>query len=182
MLYWPRFRLPDSPDFQLFSSDHPFEIYDTKFKNMFWFEKVYTVSVRRAPGSPNQRITQLSSNFSPLQDTETFKLPIRFVWGVKPIDNGNYLIPSSRGDLHLDNNFNISSIESQVWLLNFCKEFKKQSFYQMRVGPPMLPNCFIENFIRTMERRYVHSDQHRVHFQQFSREINCEISFDLQML
>lgn len=45
VLYWPKFRLPDSPDFQLFSSDHPFEVYDSKFKNKFWFEKLYTVSL-----------------------------------------------------------------------------------------------------------------------------------------
>lgn len=44
VLYWPKFRLPDSPDFQLFDNDHPFEVYDTKFKNMFWFEKIYTAS------------------------------------------------------------------------------------------------------------------------------------------
>lgn len=88
------------------------------------------------------------------KDSETFKLPLRFVWGVQPFDNGNYWDPSSRGDLFLDNNFNISAIDSQVWLLSFCKELKKQPFYQVNLGPPMLPNCFIENFIQTMERRY----------------------------
>lgn len=128
VLYWPKFRLPDSPDFQLFSSDHPFEIYETKYKNKFWFEKVYT-------------------------DMETFKLPIRFVWGVEPVDDGDYLIPASRGSLHLDNSFNVSSTESQQWLFNFCKEFKKQSFYHMSPGPLMAPSCFIENFISTMQRR-----------------------------
>ena len=80
-------------------------------------------------------------------------MPIRFVWGVKPIDNGNHLDPASHGDLFLDNNFNISSVESQKWLLHFCKDFKKQPFYQLNSGPQMLPNCFIENFIRTMDRR-----------------------------
>lgn len=44
VLYWPRLRLPDSPDFKLFASDHPFEMYDTIFRDMFWFEKLYTVS------------------------------------------------------------------------------------------------------------------------------------------
>lgn len=44
VFYWPRLRLPDSPDFQLFENSHPFEIYENRFKNMFWFEKVYTVS------------------------------------------------------------------------------------------------------------------------------------------
>lgn len=84
---------------------------------------------------------------------ETFKLPIRFVWGVKPVDDGNYFIPLSRGSFYTDDTMNISSIESQLWLLNFCKEFKRQPFYQMTIGPPMLPNCFIENFISTMQRR-----------------------------
>lgn len=44
-------------------------------------------------------------------------------------------------------------MDSQAWLLGFCKELKKQPFYQANLGPPMLPNCFIENFIQTMERR-----------------------------
>lgn len=44
VLYWPKLQLPDSPDFKVFSDDHPFEIYDSQFKNMFWFEKTYTVS------------------------------------------------------------------------------------------------------------------------------------------
>lgn len=128
VFYWPGFRLPNSHNFQLFSSDHPFERYDIEYRSKFWFEKVYT-------------------------DLETFKLPIRFVWGVEAIDDGNYLIPTSRGSLHLDNKLNISSIESQRWLLEFCKDFKRQPFYQASTGSPMLPNCFIENFIRTMERR-----------------------------
>lgn len=84
---------------------------------------------------------------------ETFKLPIRFVWGVEPVDNGNYFLPLSRGSFHLDDTFNISSTESQLWLLDFCRSLKKQPFYQMTIGPPMLPNCFIENFISTMQRR-----------------------------
>lgn len=88
-----------------------------------------------------------------LQNSETFKLPIRFVWGVQPVDDGNYLIPTQRGSLHFDNTFNVSSVEAQKWLLDFCKDFKQQSFYQFSQGPPMVPNCFIETFIRTMQRR-----------------------------
>lgn len=29
----------------MFTSDHPFEIYDSQYKNMFWFEKIYTVKL-----------------------------------------------------------------------------------------------------------------------------------------
>lgn len=43
VFYKPKLQLPDSPDFKLFVGSHPFEVYDTKFKNNFWFEKAYTV-------------------------------------------------------------------------------------------------------------------------------------------
>lgn len=43
VFYWPKLRLPDSVEFQMFTNNHPFEIYDSQFKNMFWFEKQYTV-------------------------------------------------------------------------------------------------------------------------------------------
>lgn len=86
------------------------------------------------------------------QSSDSFKLPLRFVWGIKPIDNGNYLDPSNRGKLIFDNNFNISSTESQIWLLKFCKKLKTQRFYQRSFGI-LLPNCFIENFIEFMKRR-----------------------------
>lgn len=44
LFYWPKLQLPDSPDFKLFDSDHPFEVYDSQYRNLFWFEKLYTVS------------------------------------------------------------------------------------------------------------------------------------------
>lgn len=121
---------------------------------MFWFEKLYTVN--RYEMCFWLRGRRENVNVDILQDSETFKLPIRFVWGVQPVDDGNYLIPTQRGSLHYDDTFNISSVESQQWLLDFCKDFKQQPFYQISQGPPMLPNCFIETFIRTMQRRYVY--------------------------
>ncbi|GAB0087327.1 Protein dispatched [Sergentomyia squamirostris] len=127
VLYWPRLRLPDSPDFKLFVSDHPFEVYDSHFKEMFWFEKIYTSS-------------------------ESFKLPLRFVWGVEPIDKGDYLNPAARGPLYLNSGFNVSLPESQTWLLNFCRKLRNQPFYQNSTGL-LVPNCFIENFYTFMMRR-----------------------------
>lgn len=43
VFYWPKLQLPDSPDFKVFADNHPFEVYDSQYKNMFWFEKTYTV-------------------------------------------------------------------------------------------------------------------------------------------
>ncbi|XP_035783888.1 protein dispatched-like [Anopheles albimanus] len=127
VLYWPKLRLPDSPDFKLFISNHPFERYDSEFKDMFWFEKMYTT-------------------------TESFKIPLRFVWGVLPVDRGNFLDPEARGKLYFDDTFNMSAPESQRWLLQFCQRIKNQTFYQTSYGL-LLPNCFIENFINFMARR-----------------------------
>uniref|UniRef100_A0A182MN79 SSD domain-containing protein n=1 Tax=Anopheles culicifacies TaxID=139723 RepID=A0A182MN79_9DIPT len=127
VLHWPKLRLPDSPDFKLFISNHPFERYDSEYKDMFWFEKMYTT-------------------------TETFKIPLRFVWGVLPVDRGNFLDPEQRGKLYFDESFNMSAPESQQWLLQFCRRIKNQTFYQTSYGL-LLPNCFIENFISWMARR-----------------------------
>lgn len=69
-------KLPDTPTFRLFTSTHPFEVYEEKYKELFWFEKMYT-------------------------SLDSFKMPIRFIWGVLPIDNGNYLNPRSRGSIQL---------------------------------------------------------------------------------
>lgn len=39
VLYWPKLELPDSPDFKLFKDQHPFELYDSVYRHMFWFER-----------------------------------------------------------------------------------------------------------------------------------------------
>lgn len=44
VLYYPGLRLPTSPDFQLFSRSHPFELYDAIFRDKFWFERLEKVN------------------------------------------------------------------------------------------------------------------------------------------
>lgn len=80
-------------------------------------------------------------------------MPLRFVWGVQAIDDGNYLIPTSKGSLHLGSQLNLSSIEAQEWMLNFCKELKQQPFYRPNNVPVILPSCYIENLIDNMKKR-----------------------------
>lgn len=79
-------------------------------------------------------------------------MPIRFVWGVEAADDGNPLIPVSKGHLHLDGNFSLSSPDAQQWLLDFCRDVKKQPFYHALDVPVMLQSCFIENFIENMKK------------------------------
>ncbi|ALC47821.1 disp, partial [Drosophila busckii] len=128
VLWYPGLQLPQQPHFQLFVSHHPFEIY-TKLKHQFWFAK-------------------------PMQDMENLNMTMRFVWGVQAVDDGDYTNPNSYGNLHYDNNFNISSKRAQVWLRNFCRDMQQQPFYQ----PTFVflePICFIDNFIRFMDRRCI---------------------------
>lgn len=43
VFYYPRLRLPDSMNFQLFDSQHPFERYDVVYRDRFWFERLEKV-------------------------------------------------------------------------------------------------------------------------------------------
>ncbi|XP_013111816.1 protein dispatched [Stomoxys calcitrans] len=131
VLYKPGLQLPESSHFQLFVSNHPFEVYNSKLKNEFWFEKA-------------------------MANSENYKMPLRFVWGIQPTDDGDYDNPFAYGNLHYDNNFNVSTKNAQLWLLQFCQNLRKQPFYQLTFGM-LLPNCFIENFITLMERMCVNS-------------------------
>ncbi|XP_063596522.1 protein dispatched-like [Penaeus indicus] len=129
VFYFPGLKLPDSQDFQLFSRDHVFEQYDLVYKYKFWFERN-------------------------LRSDIVNRLPIRIVWGIKPVDNGDYLNPASKGTLEFDDTFDVSPPESQEWLLNFCRNLRNQSFYMSTLGP-LLPNCFIETLKAWMERRCI---------------------------
>ncbi|EEC00210.1 hypothetical protein IscW_ISCW000123 [Ixodes scapularis] len=98
------------------------------------------------------------------------KLPIRVVWGVLPVDTGNYLDPFDRGSLELDPTFNVARPSSQDWLLSFCKRLRSQSFHRPTLGAALYSGCFIETFKSWMERRCVDS------FQQADRSPCCESS------
>ena len=73
------------------------------------------------------------------------KMPLRFIWGVKPVDNGDYLNPGDKGQLEMDHSFDISSSEAQRWMLKFCEDMRKQLFYSPTIGP-LLSNCFMQTF------------------------------------
>jgi hypothetical protein len=46
---YPRLRLPDSRNFQLFDSQHPFERYDVVYRDSFWFERLKKVMSFTSP-------------------------------------------------------------------------------------------------------------------------------------
>ncbi|XP_018325648.1 protein dispatched isoform X2 [Agrilus planipennis] len=147
VFYYPKLQLPSTPDFQLFESSNLFETYDMHYKYLFWFRKT-----EKVPGE----------NFG------DYKLPLRFVWGVLPVNNANYLDPTSLGKMELDESFDVSKPESQQWLLQFCRDLRNQPFYEPTPGP-LLPNCFIETFMSWMQQRCNDS------FEKKSRFPCCEI-------
>ncbi|KAL2743261.1 protein dispatched [Vespula maculifrons] len=127
VFHYPGLQLPDTPDFQLFETSHPFEQYDLIYSRHFWFEKVEMIDGGDI-------------------------LPLRFVWGIKPVDNGDYLNPDKKGMLVWDESFDVSHEQSQLWLQQFCYNLRIQPFYRNTLGA-LLPNCFIES-LRTWMRRH----------------------------
>lgn len=130
VFYSPGLQLPDSKQFQIFQSSHPFEQYDIVYRGKFLFEK-FGKDIGTGSG-----------------------MPLRWVWGVKAKDNGNHMDPASKGFLVFDDKFTVSDPDSQIWLSEFCTRIKAQPFFQQTLGP-LLPNCFIESFKMYMSRRCV---------------------------
>ena len=125
VLYYPKLRLPSSNEFQMFAQSHPFEVYDFKIKDNFWFEK--------AAGTTKATV------------------PLTIVWGVKPVDTGNKLDPFSETELIYDPKFNIDSPEGQLFFLKFCRDVRSFKWYQKELGM-QVTNCFIESFVEYMRQ------------------------------
>lgn len=161
VFYKPGLQLPTTAEFQVFSSAHLFERYDLKYQHQFWFSRL-SVETERPPNSqaPRSSSSQTSKNTSPLPNHQlpnnnnnpNLVLPIRLVFGVLPLDTGDHLDPFRRGALTFDPAFNLSSPESQQWLLALCTDLRAQAFFRPTMGP-LLSNCFIETFKAWMEER-----------------------------
>mgnify|MGYP002649398441 CR=1 FL=1 len=157
VFYKPGLQLPTTAEFQVFSSAHLFERYDLKYQHEFWFSRL---SVEKPPNSQTPSSSSslpestTSPNHQPLtnNNNNNLVLPIRIVFGVLPLDTGDHLDPFRRGALTFDPAFNLSSPESQQWLLALCTDLRAQPFFRPTMGP-LLSNCFIETFKAWMEER-----------------------------
>ncbi|XP_065572133.1 protein dispatched-like isoform X3 [Artemia franciscana] len=123
VFYDPKLTLPTEKDFKLFENYHPFE-----------------------------RYTDLKTKFlAGVSKEETIVLPLRFVFGVSPIDNGNFLDPLSSGNLVLKEEFNASSEAVQIWVLDFCRKLRRQNFTDL-TNTQIYKNCFMDSLLAFMER------------------------------
>ncbi|KAJ8291123.1 hypothetical protein GJAV_G00021650 [Gymnothorax javanicus] len=117
---------------QLFRSSHPFERYDAEYRHQFMFERQKT--------------------------GEDTPMTINLVWGVLPTDNGDHLNPKSNGSLALDQHFNMSSLEAQVWLRELCRKLQNQSFYSVPSSSAKEEawgdnTCFVDQLIQWVSIR-----------------------------
>ena len=78
---------------------------------------------------------------------------LRFIFGVWPIDDGDPRNPFDTGNIEFQHHFNMSSPQSQVWLLNFCRKMRNSSFYSLSHQFQPRINCFIEGLISWIESR-----------------------------
>uniref|UniRef100_A0A8C4XD83 Protein dispatched homolog 1 n=1 Tax=Erpetoichthys calabaricus TaxID=27687 RepID=A0A8C4XD83_ERPCA len=124
----PKMKLPSQEisGFQVLRSSHPFERYIAEYKKLFMFERIRSSDERH--------------------------MSVMIIWGIKPLDNGDPLNPNDKGNLTVDNEFNISSPASQAWMLNFCKKIRNQTFI-IQTDEQDITSCFIETFKRWMESR-----------------------------
>ncbi|KAK3739299.1 hypothetical protein QZH41_006138 [Actinostola sp. cb2023] len=97
----PKLKLPTSKGFQVFSSSSSIEQYNLHIEQKFRYAH------KNAGG-----------------------LWVELVWGLKPLDNGNYLNPDEKGTLQYDDSFDpVFTAASQKWLSSFCKSLASQPFY-----------------------------------------------------
>ncbi len=103
VFYSPKLKLPHSKDIQLFPNSQWIERWDQGLRNQF-----------RYVNEEEEAATQ---------DMEFY-----FVWGVEPLDNGGKYDTEAHTTLVRDKTFNITSPESQRWMMNFCRTLVQQPF------------------------------------------------------
>lgn len=130
IFYYPKLQLPSSREFRLFAGDNLMEVYDFEMVKQFDFEIARSEAMSQ--------------------------MPIRIIWGLRAVDNGNHLEPKNQGTLEFDGQFKLSTPKAQQWLVEFCQRFRQQEFYQLSPGM-QLTNCFLENFIKYMDKPCVGS-------------------------
>ena len=97
----PKLQLPQSSSFQLFPSYDYMEQWDQSMKSEFQFS---------------------------IDADKDDDVSLYFIWGLKPIDNSPWSKPEKHGSLVLDNTFNISDTESQIWMNSFCESLNHLNY------------------------------------------------------
>ena len=112
---------PTTGDFQLFQTGHPMEDYA-----LFWKRDFFQGGLS-------------------MEGARAF-FPMRFVWGLEPVDNGNKMDPASHGKAAWYN-LDISDTESQSWLTDLCADTRSQPWYKfIEKDTESTEMCAMESF------------------------------------
>ena len=100
----PRIKLPSTKDFQVFPPSMPLENWELNMQEKFPAIKRYV-------------------------EMQEDDLPIYFVWGFEPRDEGSKLDPEDTPEVLIeDPTFDFYSEESQMWFLHFCRDLLNQTW------------------------------------------------------
>ena len=123
IFYWPQLKLPTTSYIRLFSKGKGMllENYETKYKQHFPF--------------------QIEAG-----EIDNYKMRIHYVWGVLPKDNGGIFDANATVKAHLipDHSFNMTSIDSQNYIINFCDAVLKQPFVDSTIDVRCMFDYYME--------------------------------------
>ena len=103
VFYSPKLKLPHSKEIQLFPDSQVIERWGQGLRTNF----------RYIIDADNKQLESIS---------------IQFVWGIKPEDNGDLYDTDAKMTLVQDKIFNLTSEDSQRWMIDFCDDLIQQPF------------------------------------------------------
>ena len=103
VFYSPKLKLPHSKEIQLFPDSQVIERWGQGLRTNF----------RYIIDADNKQLESIS---------------IQFVWGIKPEDNGDLYDTKAKMTLVQDKSFNLTSEDSQRWMIDFCDDLIQQPF------------------------------------------------------
>lgn len=124
LTYYPKLSLPTTQQMPLFIKSHTIEKFDSEIKSKLKIEDFLS--------------------------TDNVHFPVKFVWGVRDVDNGYFLNPSSTGRTEWDSSFTITKEGNQMAMLKFCKDIKQAPFYDKEKNKASW--CFMENLQEYLKR------------------------------
>lgn len=107
VFYYPRLQLPKSKEFQLFPTHQYMEYWDQNMRSEFQFV---------------------------VDAEDKYKIPLYFVWGYLPRDNGKWFDHDDLGHLVVDTEFDFFSKESQSYLKKFVDNLWSSDFVHVDAG------------------------------------------------
>lgn len=126
--------LPDTSEVRVLRPEHEFE------QNYRWRQRLLVSELERARGTR-----------------------VWMMWGITPADTGNHRNPRESSTIVLDESFDPSSIESQVYLRDFCDDLLAQEFASPDMVGMVCPMNLFDNWLREQSLSVAPKSQYLLH-------------------